>query len=293
MSTGWSRGLTLLLAGCLAGAGTGCASLVSGTSQRVRIDTHPDAKTTVDGRTFVGPAQVLLERRGQHVLRVEKRGFRHREVELRPRMNGWVWGNLALGPLFPLGVLIDSMTGAIHDLTPKEVRVPLEAEPAPPPTSAKAAPPPEPPRTWVIAVMELERLSGDEPSDGLLRALSERLRTRLAERRWRVVDRTAQETRWAELIEAEKHRSYRHCDDPDCQIPLGRALAASHLLRSTVARFGETCVLAAELIELEAEVVVAASTRQGPCPAAALLESSDKLLEQLSYSIPPGPLGPE
>lgn len=283
---------------CLAASSSGCASLVSGTSQQVRIDTHPDAKTQVDGRTFVGPARVSLHRRGRHVLRVEKSGFVGRELELQPRMNGWVWGNLALGPLFPLGVVIDALTGAIHDLSPAKVRVSLEPEPVPPasPPPVEPAPVPavrqvEPPRAWVVAVMEAERLHGDEPNDELLRALSERLRTRLAEARWRVVDRTAQETRWAEIIEAEKHRSYRECDDPACQVPLGRALSASHLLRSSVSRFGDTCVLGAELIELESEVVVAARTEQGPCEPLSLLGSADKLLKELGNSLPPPALG--
>lgn len=271
---------------------------MSGTQQQVRIDTHPDAKTLVDGRTFVGSSSVQLSRRGQHVVRVEKSGFRSRNVTLSPNMNGWVWGNLVLGPLFPIGVIIDALSGAIHDLTPTQVRVSLEAEAPPPapepppvPAATKTPTPPEPSRRWVLAVMEIERLRGDDPADDLLRALSERLRVRLAETRWHVIDRTAQETRWSEVLQGEKHRSYRTCDDPSCQIPLGRALAASHLLRSSISRFGDTCVFGAELVELEAEVTVAAGSTQGPCDELSLLESADNLLKRLDSSASRGKSG--
>lgn len=245
----------------------------------------------VDGRTFVGSTSVELPRRGTHVVRVEKRGFRSRNFTLSPGMNGWVWGNLALGPLFPLGVVIDALSGAINDLSPKAVRVSLEKEPGTEGPTEKRAPA-EPPRDWVLAVMEMERLHGEAPSDDLLRALSEQLRMKLAEERWRVVDRTAQEARWNEIVKIEKHKSYRPCHEPSCQIPLGRAVAATHVLRTSLARFGQTCVLGAELYELEKEVSVAAGTSEGGCRDEDLLEASGKLLLRLrnsSMSVWPGP----
>ena len=268
---------------------------MSGSSQRVRIETHPDAKTMVDGRTFVGSTSIELSRRNNHVVRVEKQGFHSKNLTLSPGMNGWVWGNLALGPLFPIGVVIDALSGAINDLSPRAVRVSLEAEAKPKPgirveNEIDAAAHVEreiqdgPPRDWVLAVMEMERLLGDDLEDDLLRALSEQLRVRLAERRWRVVDRTAQEARWNEIVRSEKHESYRSCREPSCQIPLGRALSATHILRTSLARFGGTCVFGAELYELEGEVSIAAGTSEGSCKAEALLKSSSNLLKRLTHS---------
>jgi hypothetical protein len=149
--------------------------------------------------------------------------------------------------------------------------------PAPPDSAAAdpfAAPGSEvtpPAFDGVIAVMDLVG-RGSVPLDPALgAALTDQLRVRLAARHVRVVDRGAQEAALREVVDAEKARSYAACVDAACEIPLGKALSASHILRTGLARFGETCAVSAELVDLTREVSVAAASHKGPCAEESLL----------------------
>ena len=86
------------------------------------------------------------------------------------------------------------------------------------------------------------------------------------------------------LVQEEKARSYKSCVDQSCQIPLGKALAASHLMRSTIARFGTQCATNGELIDLRSEVTVAAGSARSSCDEEDLLYAVETLAEQLVTS---------
>jgi hypothetical protein len=136
-------------------------------------------------------------------------------------------------------------------------------------------------REWVIAVMTAAS-SGKSPFDrSMLGALTDQIRVYIAERGARVVDRSTQEAALKGLVEQEKKRSYAACVDSSCQIPLGKALAASHILRSTVAKFGKACATNGELIDLKAEVTVAAGSARSDCSEEDLLYAAESLAEQL------------
>lgn len=136
-------------------------------------------------------------------------------------------------------------------------------------------------REWVWAVMEVATAGKATFERHVLSALTDQIRIYLAERGARVIDRSAQEAAMKELVEEEKKRSYSTCVDSSCQIPLGKALAASHILRSTVARFGKACTTNGELIDLKAEVTIAAGSARGECEEEALLLAAETLAEQL------------
>jgi hypothetical protein len=143
----------------------------------------------------------------------------------------------------------------------------------------------KPAPNWVIAVMDVEDLNAqfkDRAIDpGLVKNLGDQIRIFVAQRGVRTVDRGAQEKAIQEQISSMKKESYKQCYDDSCQVELGKALAASHILRSRITRFGKRCVLNAELIDLKSEVTMAASSSQGDCEAEGFLTMSEKVATNL------------
>lgn len=137
-------------------------------------------------------------------------------------------------------------------------------------------------RDWVVAVMDLETTGAAQLAAQMQRGFTDQLRVFLGVRRIKVVDRGTQEQAMKEALAAEKLKSYSECVDESCQIPLGKALAASHILRSSLGRFGKTCTLNGELIDLRSEVTVAAATERAKgCDDDQLLDAAEKLVDGL------------
>lgn len=335
------RPALMLLCAAGLGLGPGCATLLSGSEQRVelRVD-PPDTRVLVDGRLRrVGTGSIEV-RRDVRRIRFEREGYEPREFSFVERMNGDVWWNLALVGGFWIGFLVDMATGAIDELSPTELAValrPVDPDPSGAATAATgssgAAPtsgPVEPvaagsvepaaaeasvgdahatiPRTAAVGLTAADPFAGPGPGtappafDGVVAvmdlvgrgsvpldpalgaALTDQLRVRLAARRVRVVDRGAQEAALREVVDAEKARSYAACVDAACEIPLGKALSASHILRAGLARFGATCAMSAELVDLTREVSVAAASHKGPCDEEALLVAVEAVADGIAGS---------
>jgi hypothetical protein len=136
-------------------------------------------------------------------------------------------------------------------------------------------------RDWVIAVMPCGATGKATFDKNTLAALTDQIRVFLAERGARVVDRSQQEAALKGLVEEEKRKSYSACVDSSCQVPLGKALAASHILRSNVAKFGKACSTNGELIDLRTEVAIAAGSSRTDCNEEELLYAAESLAEQL------------
>ena len=112
---------------------SGCASIISGRSVEVPINTTPSAAhVTVsnDQGELVAQAQtpaVVTLKRGRGFLRkpprylatIEKQGHQTHEVEINPTVNPWVAGNIALGGV--IGLVADSATGAMWRMSPGEI----------------------------------------------------------------------------------------------------------------------------------------------------------------------------
>ncbi|MEL7367916.1 MAG: hypothetical protein AAFN74_03315, partial [Myxococcota bacterium] len=278
---------------------TACASIFSGSSQDVQVNVRPlDADVFVDGQQVL-PGVVELKRSGHHSIEVTKDGYVPQTMKLERGVNGVTWVNLLFWP----GFIVDLITGAFHDINPERVQVVLAkegteavasddpvavAEPEaaePTSTRVRASVPStrasEAQQKWVVAVMTVEHNQQTELDPKILLGLTDQLRVYLGERGIRVVDRGTQEEAMKSVIGDEKKRSYSDCVDSSCQIPLGKALAATHILRSTIARFGKTCSSNAELIDLRAEVTVAAKSQRGECSPEALLDASEVIVEGL------------
>src|SRR5262249_24083749 len=117
----------------------------------------------------------------------------------------------------------------------------------------------------IIAVMPVEVSRSATISGSIASGLTDQLRVQLASRGIQVIDRGTQERALAEIVRDEQARSYSECTDENCQIPLGKALAATHILRASLSRFGKMCAMTAELIALRESVTVEANTARGDC----------------------------
>ncbi len=162
---------------------------------------------------------------------------------------------------------------------------PPAAAPRPPPVAKLPALLERARKDWVVAVMEIRDDHGDPI---LLQSLSDQVRINFARRGVRIIDRGQQEDMLRRILDEAKADSYSPCYDEQCQIPLGKALAASHLLRGQVTRFGRRCVLNGEVIDLASEVSVTAASVKVDCSDEGFLDASEKLIQILfDSSIPP------
>jgi hypothetical protein len=137
---------------------------------------------------------------------------------------------------------------------------------------------------WIVAVMNVEDsmvAKSAETDPMLLANLSDQIRVFVAQRGIRTIDRSAQETALKSRIDKLKRDSYQACYDNSCQIELGKALAASHILRTRITHFGRRCVLNGELIDLKTEVTVGAASSQGACEAEGFLQMGEAVAKDL------------
>jgi hypothetical protein len=113
-----SAPLLLLLAGC--------ATIVSGPDQVVRVTSNPpDAMVTADGiERGSTPIQLCLSRDRDHVVAIDLPGYQHYEIPVTRTVNGWFFGNLIFAG--PVGMIVDAVDGAIYALEPNPINVALE-----------------------------------------------------------------------------------------------------------------------------------------------------------------------
>lgn len=105
-------GSTVLVAAVATlGAGSGCATIVNGRTQKVTVQTEPSGATaSVAGvGSFTTPAVIPLDRDTDHVITFTKAGFHDRSVTLKRRLSGWAFGNIIFGGI--IGIVIDAATG--------------------------------------------------------------------------------------------------------------------------------------------------------------------------------------
>lgn len=138
----------------------------------------------------------------------------------------------------------------------------------------------------VLAVMAIEDSSATMKA-GLLANAQEMLRGKLSATGYFVViDRGRQEEKLNQLVRAHKKESYRECYDESCQIPLGQALAADSILRTTISCLGTSCMLSCELVELEKEAATIGGTADFDKGSAATLKQAlDSVVAQLVQGI--------
>ena len=129
--------------------------------------------------------------------------------------------------------------------------------------------------------MDIEAAKDKVLTVAMLRSLADQTRVFLGVRGMKTITKGSMEAAIQQMVQEEKKRSYAACVDAACQIPLGKALAASHILRLGIARFDTTCTMNAELIDLRSEVTVTAATTRADCKTERLLDASERLADQI------------
>ena len=79
----------------------GCATVVHGTRQDVRVETEPPGATaSVEGQTITTPGVLRLRRKEKALeVLIEKEGYVSRRVPLARKTSGAVWGNFGFIPV--------------------------------------------------------------------------------------------------------------------------------------------------------------------------------------------------
>lgn len=104
----------------------GCATLVRGTRQPVRVECSPADATIRSGGTTAGPDGVLqLERTRSHRVVVEREGYQPARILIHRELSWWLATNVVnLG----VGALADLAFGGAYDLEPRVISVELERQ---------------------------------------------------------------------------------------------------------------------------------------------------------------------
>lgn len=113
---------------------TGCASIVHGGNRNVTITTQPSgAKAYVrkaSGEVVTiqtTPCTVSLDPKkgyfkGQtYVVKFELAGHQTTEIELRPTLSGWYFGNIVFGGLIGM-IAVDPVTGSMWNIEPQNIQ---------------------------------------------------------------------------------------------------------------------------------------------------------------------------
>ncbi len=104
---------------------TSCATIVSGSKQKVKFVSNPSAATIYIDEVEVGktPFEMKLARKKEHQVLIKLDGYQPYQTTLTKKINGWYFGNILVGGL--IGVIVDPITGAMYNLTPKEINAEL------------------------------------------------------------------------------------------------------------------------------------------------------------------------
>ena len=105
---------------------SGCATIVSGTNQKLSVSSQPsDATAKVDNNLSAKtPAVFTLERKSDHTIEISKEGYKTATIMIKRTFNGMATGNLLLGGIIGAGV--DAASGATSKLIPERIDVMLE-----------------------------------------------------------------------------------------------------------------------------------------------------------------------
>lgn len=122
----------------------GCATVISGTRQEIKINTKPEGATVVIEETcdkkvsmvVITPAVVNLPRSYSYHVIIDKDGYYPTRRGIGRKANNAIIADLLLLPAHPVGSAlglifggIDHLTGAIWTLYPEEINVELSEQP--------------------------------------------------------------------------------------------------------------------------------------------------------------------
>mgnify|MGYP001605983030 CR=1 FL=1 len=98
-----------------------CATIISGKSQNISINTTPDEATiTINGISQTSPCVFVLDRSvAAYYVKIEKQGYKPVTITLTRGLNGWIFGNLLVGGI--IGFAVDCVTGSVNEFNPSNI----------------------------------------------------------------------------------------------------------------------------------------------------------------------------
>lgn len=85
----------------------------------------------------------------------------------------------------------------------------------------------------------------------------------------------------------EKINSYKDCYDQQCQIEIGRELAANKSLATQIIQFGDRCIVVSTLYDLKRVATVAAASERSSCALESLVAAVEKITSALKEQVRP------
>ena len=129
-----------------------------------------------------------------------------------------------------------------------------------------------------LAVMEFEDRSGKISKQTLSDATEYVRASIISSNTYIVISKERQEQ---EMIKEMKKESYKACNDKNCQIPLGQALSADTIMRTTITFFGGVYTISSELIDLEKEATIIGAKKNYNGDEVAMREALDFIVEKV------------
>lgn len=113
--------LCCLFVFCLCLSMTGCATIITGKHEKVKVTSNPPGATvrTDSGEIIKTPGNFTLERNEDHVLVAEYPGAESQQKNVKHGVQGWFFGNIIFGGI--IGGVVDIVSGSCDHLSPKEV----------------------------------------------------------------------------------------------------------------------------------------------------------------------------
>lgn len=109
----------------MAAVASGCATIFTGTTNQVSINSDPPgAEVIVNGRMGVTPLTLDLPKGKTYTVTFSKPGYYQRTAVIGTKFQALFLGNLICTGL--IGMIIDIATGAWMDLDPRTINVKLE-----------------------------------------------------------------------------------------------------------------------------------------------------------------------
>ncbi|MEW6721099.1 MAG: PEGA domain-containing protein [Thermodesulfobacteriota bacterium] len=106
----------------------GCATLVTGTSQKISVSSSPDNAMISIDNVFVGnsPISVDVNKDTGKYLLVEKEGYYPKKMLLTTKMSNWFWGNIVGLLFFDLSSGTDALTKGMLEYSPDQYYITLD-----------------------------------------------------------------------------------------------------------------------------------------------------------------------
>ncbi len=104
---------------------SGCATIMQGKKQDIVVESSPSGATvkTSEGQRITTPGTLVLVRKRDVVVTVEKEGYESSSQVMKKEWSWWLVGNILLGGI--IGIAVDFTTGAAYDLNPEHLNVQL------------------------------------------------------------------------------------------------------------------------------------------------------------------------